>query len=227
MGVLRFHRALGLALFVFIVNMAATGILRANAKQWYWKDRPSRMPQQELALPQITPGAAIAAAKQRFPELLVTRMTLSTLAGQSAYLLEGKKGERSKVLVDAASGRVIDRLDDQAARDIAAAYVADGTKSLAVEPLPAFVARKGAAPRPAYRIVWDDPERTEVVVDEQAGEVLQVLDRGRRFGLWVNRLHELNFGGLHRIGVTVLGILVIVLGGAGIASSRLARMRNR
>lgn len=221
MNLLKFHRSLGLILFLFIINAAVTGIFRVHARQWYWKDRLPHVLQPELAAPPVAPQGAIAAIKDRFPEMIVTRMTLGTLAGQSVYLLEGRQGQRPKVLVDAVSGRVIEHIDDWMAVAIGAAYVAEAQKVLAVEPLAVFKMRKDATPRPAYRIAWDDPDRTEVFVDSQTGEVLNVLDRGRRFGLWVNRLHELNFGSLHRIAVTVLGGLIIVLCVTGVASSRL------
>lgn len=227
MNVRRFHRSLGLVLVLFIMNAAVTGILRAHARQWYWKDRLPRASQPALAAPPVGPQGVMTTVKDRFPGTIVTRMALGTLVGRGVYLVEGKQGQRPKILVDAVSGEVIERIDDRTALAIGAAYVAEGQYTLAIEPLAAFKTRKDATSRPAYRIAWDDSDRTEVFVDSQTGEVLQVLDRGRRFGLWVNRLHELNFGGLHRVAVTVLGGLIIVLCVAGIVTARPLDARKR
>ena len=42
------HRAFGIILFFFLVNASVTGVLRANAKWWYWKDRKPVVPEMHL-----------------------------------------------------------------------------------------------------------------------------------------------------------------------------------
>jgi uncharacterized iron-regulated membrane protein len=65
-------------------------------------------------------------------------------------------------------------------------------------------------------IRFDDQRKTEVFVDQETGEVLSVLDNGKRFGLWVSKLHELDFLGMSRAALTILGLAIIFLSVAGL-----------
>lgn len=208
----RLHRILGLALFLLVVNSAATGMLRANARWWYWKDRPPR--QQAVSLSPPTVGM------ERLFSVLggmpIRRVELKPLAGKTVYLVECQNPERPYVLVDASSGGILSPLTAESAVEVARAFVDRREQVVLTEWLPSYAPRKGNGPRPVWRVVFGDASRTEVVVDQETGAVLTMLDRGRRFGLWVVKLHELDFFNCSRPALTLLGLGVTFLAITGL-----------
>jgi uncharacterized membrane protein YkoI len=210
----KFHRWLGLALFVFLVNAAATGALRANAKALYWKDHTKPPAAAALVEPAVGVGDAMRRFGERFEGVPVTRVELKNFRGGAVYRIEGSLGKKKTAAVlDAASGAWLS-FDETAARDIAASSM-EG-KIAGVEKLSGYKARKMSEPRPAFKVVFADARKTEVFVDAETGETLNVLDDGKRFGLLVNRLHELDFRGLGAPALTALGLLVVVLSMTGL-----------
>lgn len=208
----RLHRILGLALFLLVVNSAATGLLRANARWWYWKDRPPR--RQTVSLSPPTVGT------ERLFSVLggipIRRVELKPLAGKTVYLIERQNQEKPWVLVDASSGEILSPLTAEMAVEVARAFVDRHEQVALTESLPSYTPRKGSGSRPVWRVVFGDASRTEVVVDRDAGAVLSVLDRGRRFGIWVVKLHELDFFNSSRPALTLLGLGVTFLAITGL-----------
>lgn len=218
-----FHRLFGLTLFVFVINSAVTGLLRANARWWYWNDRLAKESAARLASPAISIEQVFA----RFPDTAIARIELKLLAGKPAYLIEGQRqGKKLSVLVDAVSGQVISPVSRERAIEIAEVFVPEQTAVAAAEDLPSYLPRKGNGPRPAIRVLFEDARKTEVFVDQDSGAVLTILDRGRRFGMWVVRLHELDFAGASRAVLTLLGLGVSFLAVTGVSLALGGRRRK-
>jgi len=202
-----FHRLLGLALFAFILNASVTGVLRANAKWLYWKDRPFRQKPVALTAPSVGIGLVFEVSQEVFgPETRIGRVELKLLAQKPFYLVAADGPGKKVLLVDATSGQIIPRIDPEMAVQIAKSFVGEQGHVDQIEEIAAFRARKASEARPVYRILFDDPTRTEVFVDQRTGESVSILDRGRRFGLWVARFHELDFSGMSQIALTLLGL---------------------
>lgn len=208
----RLHRALGIALFVLIANAAVTGLLRANARWWYWKDRPPRQLAARLSPPDVGLREVFAAV----PERSIRWVELTSLAGKTVYLVEYQSQKPSSVLVDASSGAILSPLNKELAVEIARAFVDPGERVLRTEALPSYTPRQGSSPHPAWRVLFGDAAQTEVFVDRDTGAMLTVLDRGRRFGLWVVKLHELDFAGGSRAALTCLGVGVLLMTMTGV-----------
>lgn len=212
MRVRKFHRFLGLVLFFLLFNSTLTGILRANAKKWYWKDRPSHLPVMSLETPGIVVERLFEISRSVLQnEIQLSRVELKRIGGIPVYLIEGQGKERKYLLIHAHSGEILSPIDGEFAIQIARQFVPEQTPLVAAKPLRSYKARKAAGGRPAYQILFGDKLRTEVVLDRETGDVLALLDNGRRFGLWVVKFHELDFAGMSRNALTVFGLGVIVL----------------
>lgn len=216
MNLRSFHRMLGLWLFIFIINVAATGLLRANAKWWYWKDSPSSIQPIPLVAPKVTINEALEIYHRRFPEGEIQLVQFKSVLDEMVYQVESKKGEKKRLLVSASSGKIISPVDESWAIKTAQGYVDKNNQVISVQNLSSFKARKNQEPRPAFMVRFDDQRKTEVFVDQETGEVLSVLNNGKRFGLWVSKLHELDFLGMSRVALTILGLAIIFLSVAGL-----------
>lgn len=208
----RLHRVLGLALFLLIGSSAATGLLRANARWWYWKDRSPRQEGASLSSPVIGVERLFSLSKGT----PIRRVELKPLAGKVVYLVERQDSGRSYLMVDASSGEVLSPLSTETAVEIARAFVGLREPVVRTEAVPSYALRKGNGPRPAIRVLFGDALRTEVFVDQETGAVLALLDRGRRFGLWVAKLHELDFFNGSRPALTLLGLGITFLAMTGL-----------
>lgn len=212
-----FHRRLGLGLCAFLLTASATGVLRAHAKWLYWKERPAKEKAVPLALPRVGIERPFEASREVFgPAAPVERVELKQLAQEPFYVVAVGGAEKETLLVDAASGRIIRRIGSDMAVRIARPFVGKEGNVVRTEEIASFRARKAAGGRPVHRVLFDDPARTEIFVDQQTGEVVSVLDRGRRFGLWVARVHELDFGGMGGPALTLLGLGTWALALAGL-----------
>jgi len=212
-----FHRILGLCLFIFLLNSAVTGLLRANAKWWYWKDRPAKSEVMFLAAPAVGLEEIFKIYGNRFSQGRIHRVEFKLLLGKPVYLLETDDPQKKYVLIDANSGKIVSPIDLDLAIEIARLFVGQNDKVVLSESLPSFKARKTNEARPVFRILFDDPLKTEVFVDQETAQPVMVLDRGRRFGMWIVKLHELDFAGMSRLGLTLLGIAVSILSLTGLA----------
>lgn len=213
----KFHRFLGLLLFIFVMSSAATGFLRANAKGLYWKDRPPKTEAAFLSLPQIGIEEVFKAFGENFSSGNILRIRLEKFSDKQVYLVETDRQDKKYMLLDAVSGAILSPLGPGDALKVARLFVGENAQALLTERLPAFKAGKSGRPRPVFRILFDDRARTEVFVDQETGEALAVFDRGRRFGLWVVKLHELDFWGLGRGALSFLGLALMVLSVSGLA----------
>jgi hypothetical protein len=214
----KFHRFLGLVLFLLIFNSALTGILRANAKWWYWKDKPSYLSATALQVPGIGIERLFEITRSYFQkETPISRVELKQLLGKPVYLIEGQGKEKKFILIHANSGEVLSPIDAESATQIARQFVPEQTPLVVAEPIESYKARKATTARPAYRILFGDKAKTEVVLDRENGDVLALLDRGRRFGLWIVKLHELDFAGMSRNALTVFGLGIITLSLTGLS----------
>lgn len=199
------------------MNVAATGVLRANAKWLYWKDRLPRVESTALLVPTISLNEVFEICRRNFSEdVSIQRVELKTLLHKQVYMVKVNRKENSRILLDAASGRVLSPIDSSFAVEIARSFVDEKTRVAFTENSPSFKARKSSEPRPAFHIVFDDPVKTEIFIDRDTGDMLLVLDRGRRFGLWVAKLHELDFAGISQAALSVLGFSMISLSLTGV-----------
>lgn len=221
-----FHRILGLILFVLILNAAFTGLLRANAQWWYWKKKPSMEAVVSLSRPAVSLEQVFKTCETYFPSgAKICRVELKSLSGKQVYVVEVDRQGKRYLLVDADSGEVISPLNCEFATRIARSLVHDNNSVVLAESLPAFRTRKMSQPRPVFRILFNDALKTEVIVDRDTGEPLMILDRGRRFGLWVVKLHDLDFIGMSRVALTLLGISIVSLSFTGLLLSLRSRKR--
>ena len=222
MRVGKFHRILGLVLFFLIFNSALTGIFRANARGWYWKDKPSRLPEMSLETPGIGVERLFEISRSVLQnETQISRVELKRIGGIPVYLIEGQGKERKYLLIHAHSGEALSPIDEEFAIQIARQFVSEQTPLVAAKPLESYNARKAAGARPAYQIIFGDKPRTEVVLDRETGDVLELLDNGRRFGLWVVKFHDLDFAGMSRNALTIFGLGVIALSLTGLVLTNL------
>ncbi|HUR57145.1 MAG TPA: PepSY domain-containing protein [Opitutaceae bacterium] len=218
-----FHRALGLTLLLFVLNVSATGMLRANAKWLYWKDRPPLHPPAALEAPQIPWADIFEIAKaQGGIEPAVRRAELRSFFGKTVYFAELQN--KKKLLIDAATGETV-LIDAAKAEEIAADYMPPAAKPSSVERVEGYRARRISEPRPAWKIRYADDLQTEIYVDRESGEALSVMDRGRRFSVWVNRLHELDFLGASRWFLLALGLGLSGISLTGLALALPARKK--
>ena len=206
------HRVLAFALFAFVLSSAVTGVLRANARALYWKERPARDTSPPLTHPGVDVAGLFHLLENRFPEgAQVQHLELKRLSGRQVYVAEMQGSGARRILVDAASGEVLSPIGEDLAVEIARGFAPENAGVAALESIPAFHARKAREKRPAFRVRFNDALGTEVFVDRETGAPLAVLDRGRRFGLWIVKLHELDFAGLSQAALTVSGISLVVL----------------
>ena len=222
MRVRKFHCFLGLVLFFLLFNSALTGIFRANAKWWYWKDKPSRLPEMSLETPGIGVERLFEISRSVLQnETQISRVELKRIGGIPVYLIEGRGKEIKYLLIHAHSGEALSPIDGEFAIQIARQFVPEQTPLVAAKSLESYKARKAAGARPAYQIIFGDKPRTEVVLDRETGDVLELLDNGRRFGLWIVKFHDLDFAGMSRNALTIFGLGVITLSLTGLVLTSL------
>lgn len=215
----RFHRVLGIILFAWIVNASFTGMMRANASSLYWKERaPAGRPG-----PVSPPSVEIAKAFENAGKILSADAVIREISlknvreDKPVYLVRAvSKRREERVLVDAQTGNVLSPVSEQEAVETARDYVTAGTEIESVTLLENFLPRKAQISRPAFRVRFRDPDKTEVFIDRDTSEMLYLLDRGRHFGLWMVKLHELEFFHLKRPALTVLGGAVILFAVSGL-----------
>ncbi|MBI3316485.1 MAG: PepSY domain-containing protein, partial [Candidatus Omnitrophica bacterium] len=183
-----FHRLLGLFLFLFILNASLSGVFRANAKWWYWKDRPAKKEAAFLAPPTVDFEEAFKIYQSRFPEGQILQIELKSLLGKPVYLFQTDRPQAKYVLMSAASGEILSPIGLELAIQIARSFVNKSDALALSENLPSFKARKANEPRPVFRIVFRDTLKTEIFVDQETAQPILILDRGRRFGLWIVKL---------------------------------------
>ncbi len=213
----QFHLWCGVILSAGILLSAFTGTMRANATTLYWKSRPPRLEPVTLTRPAVEIAAVFDKLQSSgWQAGAVRQIELGAFLGRPVYRIESSNETDSLRMVDAGTGEMLSPLDLATARRAAALYVPEGTDIREENFLPDFLPRKAIRARPAYRFLFQDPAATEVFIDRDTGETLYVLDRGRRFGMWMIRLHELDFGGLHQPGLTFLGIGTILLTFSGL-----------
>jgi uncharacterized iron-regulated membrane protein len=215
MQVRKFHRILGLVLFLFLLNVAITGVMRAHAKALYWTDRPSSE-KIELAAPKLDPEKAFEVFKNEFgKDAVINRFELRSFAGKSFYLVEGESAGKKKTLVDATTGEIASPVKEADVILAAKNYVDEKTNFVVHQPSPFKYKRIGPA-QLVWRVRFEDNLNTEIIIDPQTGDVLSVLDNGRRFAMWVARLHELDFLNAGKWFLLVLGAAILSLSFAGL-----------
>lgn len=221
-----FHKLLGLALFIFLVNSAVTGALRANAKALYWKERPAQKENKSLQLPAVSLEQVFNSFQAKYPGAGIKNLQLKFLTGRPVYQIEAGMPDKKFVLMDAHSGEWISPVSTETALAVANAAAGWGTvEVLTVEKISDYKAWRSSPPRPVYGIIFRDPRHTEVYVDRETGESLFVLDDGKRLGRWIARLHELDFGNQGTLWITAVGILLTVLAFSGLRLALPVRRR--
>lgn len=215
----KLHKLLGMVLFVFLLNAALSGVMRANARSLYWKDRPPLVKTPALAMPGMSLDKVFEISRAHFSQ--IKRIELKPFLDRQIYQVDGEGKKIQSMLLDASTGEILSPLKEQQAVLMAQTFVASDSKISAVESLPAYRMRKANQARPVYRILFDDAAKTEIFVDQENGNILNLLDRGRRFGMLMVRLHELEFPGLGHNALTLagIGIVILCLTGLGLALS--------
>ncbi len=195
---------------MLLINIAATGVLRANAKLLYFKDRPAKKASSGLAVPSVSMEKVFETRQGE-----IRSVELNLLLDKQVYIARMANKDKGVLLMDAATGAILSPLDEAFAIRIAKTVAGEDAVVLSTELIPSFKARRSSEPRPVYRVAFDDARRTKIAVDRDSGEVLLVMDRGRTFGVWVAKLHELDFPGLGRWALSIVGAGFIVLSVTG------------
>ncbi len=91
----KFHRFLGLLLFIFVMSSAGTGFLRANAKGLYWKDRPPKRAAAFLNPPQIGIEEVFKVFEEDSSGGNILRIRLEKFLDKPVYLLISAKNDQA------------------------------------------------------------------------------------------------------------------------------------
>jgi hypothetical protein len=216
------HRYLGIVLSLLFVVWFATGITMMYAggmPRLTPQMRLDRMPRLDLEAVRLSPAEALDRA-----DLGTTlgRATLLTVLGRPAYRFASAAGPTT---VFADGGDLLPEVDRVDATRIATRFMNLPTDKLAyVE----FVTRPDqwtiaqGRDMPQHRFRVDDPERTELYVSAQLGEVSVVTTRKSRTLAWIGTIpHWFYFAALRRnqplwyqivVWTSALGCVLAILG---------------
>jgi len=198
-GWMYWHHILGLVAGVFVLTWIASGWLSMDHGRLFSSPDPSREQLQGFH------GAPLDRIAGTFPhDVLGTigsyrELELTAIGGQP-LLIARNAGQTDLYSIDGNGGLEPFRLTPgiiEAA--VQAAWPAAEVVSVGLIPENDRYARlrEGQLPLTTYRIVLDDPQESWIHVDGASGQILSVMDRGRRLYRWLfNGLHALDFPGL-------------------------------
>ncbi len=217
----RVHPRLGIILALFLLISASTGFLRANSS-WYWPPRYKEKKKPEashhLETPQISLEQMFKTITREVADgFQIDRIELKRDFGRLLYQVEGRGRTKAKMLIDASTGELLSPLRQDLAAEAAYQYVTSKPTIKSITRLEDYKAHKQREERPAYKVSFDDRYNTEIFLDADTGEILDDLDDRRRRGLFIVRLHEMDFWYLRRPTLSFIGIGLIFLSFSGLS----------
>lgn len=226
------HRWIAMSALGFFLLSLTTGLLWANARFLYWeghyKEKVLSVPAPPLEAVRVALPAAIEASKAAVAaEANVEQVTLRSDAGRLFYDIRLRaEGKGRPVLVDAMTGERLSPISTDWARDIARQYVDESADVTTVSP-EQYTPRKKHHAQDAIRVGFNDPDRTEIILDRQTGEILEDEGRWRKVHFFVMQLHQLNFFGFEKTLLNVPGIPLLLMGLSGVVLWRIQAARKR
>jgi uncharacterized membrane protein YkoI len=226
------HRWIAMSALGFFLLSLTTGLLWANARFLYWeghyKEKLHSVPAPPLEAVRVTLAAAIEASKAAVAaEANVEHVTLRSDAGRLFYDIRLRaEGKGRTVLVDAMAGERLSPISTDWARDIARQYVNKSADVTTASP-EQYTPRKKHHAQDAIRVGFNDPDRTEIILDRQTGEILEDEGRWRKVHFLVMQLHQLNFFGFEKTLLNVPGIPLLLMGLSGVVLWRIQSVRKR
>lgn len=222
------HYYIALWSAVFISISAITGLLWAYAPYLYWqsgyKEKKRKIYEVNVTFDKL-PLSEIA-KRYSNPSSPLKEVLLTSKTGREVYILTFI--DQKKVLIDATTGEELSPLSEPFAKAIAEEYSKEGRIVKAVLDNN-WEDRKGTFHKPAWILSFDDPQKTEIVLDAANGEVLEDSDEIRRFHFWVMKLHQFNFFGTHKVLTALSGVplLVLIITGSVLSLKRLRYTRRK
>jgi uncharacterized membrane protein YkoI len=157
----------------------------------------------------------------------VTQATLRADFGRLLYDVRLRAGGKaSTFLYDASTGELLSPISQALAKDIARQYVSENAEITAVA-TEQYTPRKKHKAQAAVRVVFNDRNRTEIVLDRQTGEILEDEGRWRKVHFAVMQLHQLNFFGFEKTLLNIPGVPLLLMGFSGLALWGFQRARAR
>ncbi len=226
------HRWIAMSALGFLLLSLTTGLLWANARFLYWADHYKEKVRAVAAPPlenvTIALSAAIHVSKAATDDAAqVEQVTLRSDAGRTFYDIRLRAGGKARtVLVDAITGEQLSPISSELAREIAKQYVSEAADVTAVAP-EQYTPRKKHRAQEAIRVGFNDPDRTDIILDRQTGEILEDEGRWRKVHFLVMQFHQLNFFGFEKTLLNIPGIPLFFMGVTGVILWRKQWSRKR
>lgn len=215
----RIHPWIGICLFLFLMNSAITGALRANSNGYWaggYKQKKQVATDPPLSPPTISIDQVFTIAKKEgIGSGELQSILLKKDFGRLLYQVEGERGT-TKWVIDAATGQVLSPLNEELVRAAAYQYVTGQPEIKEITKLKDYKSRKERDTRDVYRVRFNDRSHTEIFLDADTGEIVEDLNDQRRLALLVVKLHDLDFGGLGRYLLSFVGTSFILLAFSGL-----------
>ncbi len=228
------HRWIGAASLAFLLVSVSTGLLWANARFLYWpdhyKEKVRTVEAPPLASVRVPLHEVFEQSRKAFGgAVTVDRIMLRSDFGRLVYEVGMRvDGKARALLLDAQTGEALSPISESLAKTIAQQYVQEDAMITDVNVEP-YMPRNKRLAHDAVRVRFNDPHRTEIILDRQTGEILEDEGRWRKFHFLVMQVHQLNFFGFHKTLLNVIGIPLLVLGFSGLIlwGMHLARRRRQ
>lgn len=213
------HRVIARVSLVFIAVSGVTGLLWALRTLFYW-DADYMTRKHEILSPPLTAARidvhealhqlGMHAEAKIEPVSVSLRGEVGRLIYELYYLAPDAKPQTA--LVDAVSGDWLSPLRREDAIRFARQYIEGEPRVESAELLENWVSRKAAKKeRPAWRIGFADPGRTEIFSDPFTGGILEDQDASRRFHFFIMKLHQFHFFGTNKELTILSGLPLLVL----------------
>lgn len=217
------HRVIARVSLVFIAVSGITGLLWAYAPYFYWDadymTRKHEIQSPPLSAVRIDVHEALQrlgrhAGAQIEPVGVSLRGEVGRLIYELHYLTHDAKPQTA--LIDAVSGDWLSPLRKEDAIRFARQYIEGEPRVESAELLANWVWRKAKEGRPAWRIGFADPGRTEIFIDPFTGAILEDQDASRRFHFFIMKLHQFQFLGTNKELTILAGLPLLVLLATGL-----------
>jgi uncharacterized iron-regulated membrane protein len=226
------HRWIAMSALGFLLLSLTSGLLWANARFLYWAEHYKEKVRSVAAPPldsaKVGLSVAIHVSKAATDDAAqVELVTLRSDAGRTFYDIRLRVGGKGRtVLVDAMTGEQLSPISPELAREIAKQYVSEAADITTVS-TEQYTPRKKHRAQEAIRVGFNDPDRTEIILDRQTGEILEDEGRWRKVHFIVMQLHQLNFFGFEKTLLNIPGVPLFLMGITGIMLWRKQWARTR
>ena len=214
---LRVHHVLGVFVGVIVLTWIFSGWLSMDHGRIFSKQNPDASQIKEyraLSLEQAVKPISLEALKvlRNFVEV-----EFVSVGGQNFILASNSKGLKLFKPVNLKSFSQYKLTELEINRAVQKAWPGVGIKST-LRPTETDIyghLREGSLPKNTLRVILDDASQTWIHIDMDSGQIVSVMDRGRRVYRWLfNGLHSLDFPGLvnHRPLWDFLILILLTLG---------------